>query len=129
MTYAVGSNGTIVTEQFGKQGYHIAYLISETLKRGAAVIEPSREAQDAYVRHFQDMELDLSAFQRQCPPSYFNNEGEAKAKWALFRVYGPGWDAFQKLLQVWRDKGDMEGLVVGYESSSAPSSFRQRNVG
>ena len=27
--------------------------------------------------------------------------------------YGPGWDAFQKLLQEWRDRGDMEGLVLG----------------
>jgi hypothetical protein len=47
-----------------------------------------------------------------CPPSYFNNEGEAKPNWALFRSYGPGWDAFQKLLQDWRTKGDLNGLVL-----------------
>jgi cyclohexanone monooxygenase len=108
--YIQGGLNASVTEQFGKQGHHIAHVISESLKRGAAVVEPSKEAQDEYVRHFEAMEIDLSEFQGQCPPSYFNNEGEAKPKWALFRAYGPGWDAFQKMLQDWRDKGDLKGL-------------------
>ena len=33
-----------------------------------------------------------------------------KDPWALLRSYGPGWPAFMKLLQEWRDQGDMEGL-------------------
>jgi cation diffusion facilitator CzcD-associated flavoprotein CzcO len=110
--YIQGALNGSVTEQFGQQGRHIAYIIRETLKRNARVVEPSQAAQDAYVRHFESLEIDLSEFQRHCPPSYFNNEGEAKPKWALFRGYGAGWDAFQKLLQDWRDKGDLEGLVV-----------------
>ena len=111
--YIQGGLNASVTEQFGQQGYHIAHIISEVLKRGATVVEPSKQAQDDYVRHFQEMELDMSGFVGQCPPSYFNNEGEVKPKWALFRIYGPGWDAFQKLLQDWRDKGDLQGLIVG----------------
>jgi cation diffusion facilitator CzcD-associated flavoprotein CzcO len=110
--YIQGGLNASVTEQFGQQGRHIAYIISEVLKRGATAVEPSRQAQDEYVRHFHELEMDLSDFQRQCPPSYFNNEGEANAKFALFRGYGPGWDAFQKLLQDWRDKGDLNGLVL-----------------
>jgi len=110
--YIQGGLNASVTEQFGKQGQHIAHVISAVLKRGAAVVEPSQEAQDEYVRHFEAMEIDLSEFQAQCPPSYFNNEGEVRPKWALFRAYGPGWDAFQKMLQDWRDKGDLKGLVV-----------------
>ena len=111
--YIQGGLNASVTEQFGQQGYHIAHIISDVLKRGATVVEPSQEAQDEYVRHFEEMELDMSGFVGQCPPSYFNNEGETKPKWALFRIYGPGWDAFQKLLQDWRDKGDLKGLIVG----------------
>lgn len=110
--YIQGGLNASVTKQFGQQGYHIAYVISEALKRGAAVVEPIKEAQDEYVRRFHELEIDLSEFQGQCPPGYFNNEGEVKPKWALFRGYGPGWDAFQKLLQDWRDKGDLEGLVL-----------------
>jgi hypothetical protein len=56
--------------------------------------------------------FDTSQFQRECTPSYLTNEGQVKAPWALFRSYGPGWNAFQKLLQDWRDKGDLEGLAV-----------------
>ena len=110
--YIQGGLNASVTEQFGKQGEHIAYVIREALNRGAAVVEPSREAQDAYVRHFEELEIDLSAFLRECPPSYFNNEGEEKPKWALFRGYGAGWVAFQKLLKDWRDQGDLRGLVL-----------------
>jgi cyclohexanone monooxygenase len=58
------------------------------------------------------MMLDLSEYQRGCPPGYFNNEGEDNPKWALFRVYGPGWDAFQKKLEEWRKQGDMAGMVL-----------------
>jgi cation diffusion facilitator CzcD-associated flavoprotein CzcO len=110
--YIQGGLNASTTEQFGRQGYHIAYVISEALKRGAKVVEPTQEAQDAYVKHFHEVEFDSSQFQRECTPSYFTNEGQVKAPWALFRSYGPGWDAFQKLLADWRDKGDLEGLVL-----------------
>lgn len=110
--YIQGGLNASVTEQFGQQGHHIAYIISEALKRGAAAVEPSQQAQDDYVRRFEELEMDLSQFQRECPPSYFNNEGEDKPKWALFRAYGAGWDAFQQLLQQWRTRGDLEGLIL-----------------
>ena len=87
-------------EQFGKQGDHIAYVISQALKRGATMVEPSQAAQDDYVDKFDELEIDMSDFQQFCPPSYFNNEGEEKPKWALFRGYGAGWVAFQKLLRI-----------------------------
>jgi cation diffusion facilitator CzcD-associated flavoprotein CzcO len=110
--YIQGGLNASVTEQFGEQGRHIAYIIHEALRRGAKSVEPSKEAQEEYVRRFRELEIDLSEFQHQCPPGYFNNEGEDRPKWALFRGYGPGWDAFQKLVREWRDKGDLEGLVI-----------------
>ncbi|WP_428310577.1 flavin-containing monooxygenase [Hydrocarboniphaga sp.] len=110
--YIQGGLNASVTEQFGEQGRHIAYIISESLKRGLKVVEPSQQAQDDYVRHFRELEIDFSEFQNACPPGYFNNEGEDRPKWALFRGYGLGWDAFQKLMADWRDQGDMQGLVV-----------------
>ena len=59
--YIQGGLNASVTEQFGQQGYHIAYIISEALKRGAEAVEPTQEAQDDYVRHFREMEIDISA--------------------------------------------------------------------
>jgi cation diffusion facilitator CzcD-associated flavoprotein CzcO len=112
MGYIQGGLNATVTEQNGRQAQHIAYIIGEALKRGTPVVEPTEEAQDGYVNHFESMEIDGSAFSHECTPSYFNNEGEDKAKWRLFRAYGPGWDAFQKLLSDWRAQGDMPGLKL-----------------
>jgi cation diffusion facilitator CzcD-associated flavoprotein CzcO len=110
--YIQGALNASVTVQFGQQGHHIAYIISETLKRGAAVVEPKREAEDDYVRRFKELEIDMSAFQQECTPGYFNNEGEYKPKWALFRSWGLGWDAFQAMLREWRDTGDLVGMHI-----------------
>lgn len=111
--YIQGGLNASVTEQFGQQGRHAAYIIGEALRRGVASVEPSQEAQDAYVGRFSELEIDLSQFHLRCPPSYFNNEGEANPDWALFRGWGPGWDAFQDMVQAWRDAGDLEGMVLG----------------
>jgi cation diffusion facilitator CzcD-associated flavoprotein CzcO len=110
--YIQGGLNASVTEQCGRQVQHIAYVIGEALKRGAKVVEPSQEAQDAYVSHFEAVEFDSSQFQRECTPSYFTNEGQVKAPWVLFRSYGPGWDAFQRLLEEWRNEGNLKGLVL-----------------
>jgi cation diffusion facilitator CzcD-associated flavoprotein CzcO len=110
--YIQGGLNASVTEQFGRQGQHIAYIVSEALKRGIRVVEPTQQAQDQYVQRFEELEIDLSDFTRVCPPSYFNNEGEDKPKWALFRAWGHGWDAFQKMVQEWRSKGDLEGMLL-----------------
>ena len=110
--YIQGGLNSSVTLQFGNQGQHAAYVISEALKRGIKSVETTQEAQDAYVKHFEEVEVDMSAFQKECTPSYFTNEGQVKAPWSLFRGYGLGWDAFMKLLQDWRDAGKLEGMKI-----------------
>jgi cyclohexanone monooxygenase len=90
------------------------------LERGAVAVEPSQQAQDEWVRHIRETAIDISAFQQECPPSYFNNEGQPdldsegkqKLRWYLGEGYGPGWPAFQELLRDWRDRGDLAGLEI-----------------
>ena len=108
--YIQGGLNASTTEQFNRQTEHIAYIVDECLRRGVQSAEPTRAAQDAYVKHFLDVEADTSALIRECTPSYYSNEGDAKPKWLLLRGYGLGWDAFMKLLEDWREKGDLEGL-------------------
>lgn len=110
--YIQGALNASVTEQFGQQGRHSAHIIAEALRHGVKSVEPSQEAQDDYVRRFNEQQMDVSEFQKFCPPSYFTNEGDSHAKWALFRAWGPGWDHFQNMLEEWRQKGDMEGMIV-----------------
>lgn len=117
--YQGGLNGT-TTEQYGRQAYHATYIIKEALARGARAVEPSEEAQAAYVKHLRETAIDISDFLEQCPPGYYNNEGQKyedeegkqRFRFALGETYGPGWDAFEKWMQDWRDQGEMEGLIL-----------------
>lgn len=117
--YIQGGLNASVTEQFGRQGEHAALIVAQALKRGIAAVEPSQQAQDEYVRHFEEIEIDTSGFQMECTPSYFTNEGQVKAPWALFRSYGHGWDAFRKMLAEWHDTGTLEGLILTPERVEA----------
>ncbi|KHK89443.1 flavin-containing monooxygenase [Novosphingobium malaysiense] len=108
--YVQGGLNANTTLQFGEQGRHASYIISEAMKRGIKAVEPTQEGQDAYVREFREKELDLSIILNECTPSYFTNEGEKEAKWFLFRGWGPGWDDFQRLVRDWREEGSMEGM-------------------
>jgi cation diffusion facilitator CzcD-associated flavoprotein CzcO len=110
--YIQGGLNASVTEQFGRQAEHIAHIIHTVMDKGAKVVETTLQGQEDYVRHFEEMEIDMTAFQQECTPSYFTNEGQVKAPWALFRSYGPGWSAFQKLVQDWRAKGDLDGMEL-----------------
>ena len=115
-----GGFNASTTETFRQQGEHIAWIIREALARGAAAVEPSLAGQDAYVDHIRTTAFDNSAFVRECTPSYFNNEAEevvneqgGKQLRSYFaEIYGPGFYAFEELLQAWRAKGDLEGLVL-----------------
>ena len=109
--YIQGGINSSVTEHFGRQGAHFAWIIGNALKRGIKVVEPSHEAQNAYVKTYNEIKLDVSAMTSRCPPGYFNNEG-GENKWALFPGWGYGWDHFEAMLAEWRAKGDMDGMVL-----------------
>lgn len=100
------------TEQFRAQVEHISYIIGRALVRGAQAVEPCGAAVSRYVAHMREMEFGNEQFLRDCTPSYYNNEGEDRPRWALIRGYKPGWDAFMKMLAEWRARGDLEGLEL-----------------
>ncbi|WP_439468601.1 flavin-containing monooxygenase [Blastomonas fulva] len=110
--YIQGGINSSVTEHFGSQCAHIAWIVGEATRRGARVVEPTSEAQEAYVRAYTEIRIDVSAMQARCPPGYFNNEGETMPKWALFPGWGHGWDHFEAMLAQWRETGAMEGMAL-----------------
>jgi cyclohexanone monooxygenase len=115
------------TATFDQQGEHIAYVIAQALARGAETVEPSQSAQDAWVRTIHETAVDNSKFQAECTPSYFNDEGGREDaagrrtyKSIFGEPYGPGFYAFGDLLQAWRARGDLDGLVVERPGAPAP---------
>jgi cyclohexanone monooxygenase len=111
------------TEQMSRHGYHVAYIIAQAMARGATVVETTAAAEAAYVTHVRETAVDISAFQRECTPSYFNGEGdERKPRFYAGEPYGRGWEAFESLLQNWRDKGDLAGLILTVPATTQPAS-------
>ncbi|GAA3384995.1 NAD(P)/FAD-dependent oxidoreductase [Cryptosporangium minutisporangium] len=102
-----------VTAVFEQQAEHISYVIREALARGAKTVEPSQEAQAAWVTTVRETAFDNSAFSRACTPGYFNGEGEPRLRSQFGEPYGPGFYAMDDLLKAWRERGDLEGLSLG----------------
>ncbi|MGV0793158.1 flavin-containing monooxygenase [Mycolicibacterium sp. XJ1819] len=105
-----------IAANYELQGEHIAYIIAETLARGATTVEPTQQAQDNWCRTIRETAIDNSAFDASCTPGYYNNEGGGGGEGIrshLGEPYGPGFYAFGDLLAEWRDKGDLDGLVLG----------------
>ncbi|MFF4731163.1 flavin-containing monooxygenase [Streptomyces mirabilis] len=100
------------TAMFEQQAQHIAYIIKETLARGASTVEPSEAAQDQWCATVRETAVDNTDFQRECTPGYYNNEGEQQIRSHLGEPYWPGFYALEDLLQAWRDTGEMRGLVL-----------------
>jgi cyclohexanone monooxygenase len=104
------------TAMFEQQAEHIAYLISEAVRRKAITVEPSEEAQADWVNTIRECSIDNSQFEMSCTPGYYNNEGGGGGEGIrsfLGEPYSPGFYAFDDLLKEWRAKGDLDGLVLG----------------
>jgi cyclohexanone monooxygenase len=103
------------TAMFEQQAEHIAYIIAEAMKRKATTVEPSIEAQEAWVNTIRELAVDTSAFDLSCTPGYYNNEGNGFGKGVrsfLGDYFMAGFYAFDDLLEAWRDKGDLDGLEL-----------------
>lgn len=106
-----------IAANYELQGEHIAYVIAEALARGVTTLEPTQEAQDNWCQTIRETAIDNSAFDAECTPGYYNNEGGGGGtadgegiRSHLGEPYGPGFYAFADLLAEWRDKGDLAGL-------------------
>jgi len=52
------------------------------------------------------------SFLESCTPGYYNNEGHTKAGSSFFGGYTPGTNAFNELLEEYRQQGDLAGLEL-----------------
>ena len=120
MGFFQGGFNASTTETFNNQARHIAWIIEQATTRNAATVEPTSEAQDAYVDHVRSVAVDTTDFIRECTPGYFNNDGQEVAdrtgqlrpRSYTGELYGLGYYAFEKLLEDWRDAGDLSGVAI-----------------
>jgi cyclohexanone monooxygenase len=93
---------------------HVAEVVRQAGLRQAQKVEPSTEAEAAWVQTIRDNALQNLQFRSDCTPGYYNGEGRAGQGAGLFDgLYGPGSDAFFALAKAWREEGELKGLEVG----------------
>ena len=95
-----------------EQSRHIAYVVQQGRARQARAIEPTAEAEEAWVKTIIDSAIMRQNFQEMCTPGYYNNEGRPSALAARNGAYGLGPIAFVKLLEDWRAEGALGGLEL-----------------
>jgi cyclohexanone monooxygenase len=76
------------------------------------VVEATEEAETEWLQTLAESARDFRAFQEQCTPGYYNNEGQPAAGGFLGTSYGLGPMAFFKLLENWRNDGTLAGLEL-----------------
>jgi cation diffusion facilitator CzcD-associated flavoprotein CzcO len=92
-----------------EQSAHIAAIVGEARKRQARYIEPSAEAERAWVATIREKAADQYEFQAECTPGYYNNEGKPRPQ---SNSYGDGPVAFHDVLRRWRTEGGMDDVMV-----------------
>ena len=96
-----------------QQANHVAYVVSEARARGATVVEPTAEAEQAYVDEVRSLARMGQRFYAECTPGYYNSEGASGNRNGFFSdMYGAGPIRFFELLEEWRATGSMPGLAL-----------------
>jgi len=89
----------------------IAQVVAHARAIGAAEVEVTKEAEDAWVELLlTGMGMVLGS--QDCTPGYYNNEGQKPGPAARLNVgYPSGAKAYFEYIEAWRQSGDYEGLT------------------
>ncbi len=99
------------TYYLDEQALHIADVLQRARQTGATYIEPTHEAEAAWVAVIRSKGTAHQDFQRECTPGFYNDEGKVGERLGrLDEVYGGGPIEFYNLVRDWR-AGDMDGLI------------------
>lgn len=98
------------THVLDEHAVHAAALVAAAEAKGA-VIEPSREAEDAWIAALAEDAPDHEWFHAECTPGYYNAEGRGRANGPT--AYPHGAAAFHELLRRWREESMDEILRAG----------------
>jgi cation diffusion facilitator CzcD-associated flavoprotein CzcO len=102
-----------VPQALNEQAQHVVYMVTEARARGHATLEPTAEAEQAYVDEVQSLARLGLRFYTECTPGYYNSEGMSGNKGGFFSgMYGAGPLRFFQVLEEWRATGRMEGLAL-----------------
>ncbi len=115
--FIVGNSQSAATTNFphamDESARHFQYLIKQCLDDGISCLEPSKDAEDAWVDHIISISRFNEVFLNDCTPGYYNNEGKPNRRSIQNGAYGKGPNPFFRITKAWREGGSMEGMLKG----------------
>jgi len=90
---------------------HMCHILRNAIDDDVREIEVTAEAEADWMQTLADCARNVRAFQEQCTPGYYNNEGRP-GEGFLVSSYGKGPMAFFRLLADWRAAADFAGLEL-----------------
>jgi cyclohexanone monooxygenase len=104
---AAAGNYTHLADEVSR---HLAYIIKYCMDKGIRSVEPTAEAERAWVDHVLSFADGYLSFAAACTPGYLNDEGQASRMTIQNSPYLGGQAPYMELLRQWREKGDLAGL-------------------
>lgn len=89
---------------------HLSHILRHAIDDDLSTVEVTAQAEEEWLSALTESARDISAFQEQCTPGYYNNEGRPGVGGFLASSYGNGPMPFFQLLSDWRDAGTFAGL-------------------
>ncbi len=109
---AQSANTPNFTHMLNEASKHVAYIVKHCDERQVRSIEPTQEAEDAWVAEVMSFAGVRRTFEQECTPGYYNNEGAPSDLTARNNYYGGGPVVFIQLLNDWRAQGGLPGMDV-----------------
>jgi cation diffusion facilitator CzcD-associated flavoprotein CzcO len=102
-----------VPQALREQAQHVTYMVKAARERGAEVLEPTAEGEDAYVQEVRSLARLGQRFYTECTPGYYNSEGATGNRSGFFSdMYGAGPLRFFEKLEEWRASDDLPGMAL-----------------
>lgn len=101
-----------------EQTLTIAHVIAQSRRKGAQSIQPTQEAEDAWVEEIVAGSQARRAFLAACTPGYYSYEGQREAGTSLNDFYPAGPMPYIERLARWRADG-LPGLELAFPSPVA----------
>ncbi len=99
---------------------HLCHVLRYAIDHDIATVEVTQEGEEDWQERLSASARDIRAFQEQCTPGYYNNEGQPASGGFVGGSYGKGPMPFFTLLAEWRDEGTLTGLELQSMGTKRP---------
>ncbi|RJF92354.1 flavin-containing monooxygenase [Noviherbaspirillum saxi] len=124
-----GANTPNFTHMLNVGSQHIAYIVKHCIDNRLRAIEPTEQAEQAWVEHVMSFAGIRQKYDLECTPSYYNNEGmPSDITSTRNNFYMGGAFTFIKLLEDWRLKGNFDLFDREKDDKSLQRSAEKRQL-